>query len=121
MKKAIAILVISLLWCNVGFADSNALEKLDSELIRLGTNSVENNLECTSPEKAAKKDWSKIYYKFGVANINNTLFAYKWRDAFKKYEIMGATIEVEEINQEPFKSKSNWFFLGPSPVDGKKK
>ena len=85
MKKAIAILVISLLWCNVGFADSNALEKLDSELIRLGTNSVENNLECTSPEKAAKKDWSKIYYKFGVANINNTLFAYKWRDAFKKY------------------------------------
>ena len=62
MKKLSLYVFLGLLWCGNAFADLSALEKLDSELIRLGTNSVENNLECTSPEKAAKKDWSKIYF-----------------------------------------------------------
>ena len=64
MKKLLGIIVLGLLWCGTSFAGLDTLAELDKELIRLGSNSVEHNLECTVPMKASKKDWSKIYLAF---------------------------------------------------------
>ena len=114
MKKAIAIIVLGLLWCSTSFAGLDTLAELDKELIRLGSNSVEHNLECTVPPKAAKKDWSTIIYKVGTSTMNNKLFAHKWWPPFEKYEVVSSRAIVTPMDNDVAKSQTMWFFLGVS-------
>ena len=118
MKKLLAIIILSLLWCSTSFAGLDTLAELDKELIRLGSNSVERNLECTVAMKAAKKDWSKILYKVGISTMNNKLFAHKWWPPFEKYEVVSSRAIVTPIDSDVAKSQTMWFFLG---VSGKAK
>ena len=114
MKKFIAIIVLGLLWCSTSFAGLDTLAELDKELIRLGSNSVEHNLECTVPPKAAKKDWSTIIYKVGTSTMNNKLFAHKWWPPFEKYEVVSSRAIVTPMDNDVAKSQTMWFFLGIS-------
>ena len=107
MKKFIAIIVLGLLWCSTSFAGLDTLAELDKELIRLGSNSVEHNLECTVPPKAAKKDWSTIIYKVGTSTMNNKLFAHKWWPPFEKYEVVSSRAIVTPIDSDVAKSQNS--------------
>jgi len=115
MKKLSLYVILVLMWCNTSFAGLDTFAELDKELIRLGSNSVERNLECTVPPKAAKKDWSTIIYKVGISTMNNKLFAYKWWTPFKKYEVESSRAIVTPMDSDVAKSQTMWFFLGISP------
>ena len=74
MKKLLGILVLSLLWCNVGIASANA-EELNKGCIKLGTKEFNEKVKPTAKTRAAKKSAHVMY--FGCKNSNS--FTWQWQ------------------------------------------
>ena len=84
MKKLLAILVLGLLWCNVGFAERMSAFS--------DTKNFDYNFICVWPTvEALKGDFSKILFKFGLvrakSNSGKALLYREWSEEKQYYKI----------------------------------
>ena len=124
MKKLLAIIVLGLMWCNVGFAEktrySDLLEFYNSG--GPGLNWIDYNFECVDVEKATKFDWTGNKEEFGFLEIegekigakrDKVLFYSAYIKKHKSYMVPFSMVEKYENltgkDAEFYERTYNWF------------